>query len=449
MTGCHTRAEARELCERILAQTAADETEVFLESAERWFTRFARNEVRASGRSSDVRVTIRTVYGNRSASVTVNDVSARAIERAVARSEELAQLAPPDPQRMPLLGAQQYPEVSAFYETTEQVTLEQQVETVHMVTDAAAAATTIASGEVERRSTSWAVASTNGLFAYHCETRSDLITTARTVDGPSTGWAAATHNDWSSLASGREVADRAIEKARRGATAAPLEPGMYVVILEPAAVANLLSPLVSALEAQRVDQGVSAFSQTGGAGNRLGELVADERVTLSSDPQDPDLLARPFTDDGQPLYQTHWIENGVLRNLSYGRFWAANQEAVATPLGGGIKLSGGTSSLDDVLAGIERGVLITRLSDVQLLDARSLRVIGMTRDGTFLVENGTITRAATDMRFDNQLLGMLNNVQAIGAPVRVVATEGGMGQPIAVPPLVIREFHFTAVSDAD
>ena len=445
MTGCHTRAEARELCERILAQTTADEAEVFLESGERWFTCFARNEVRASGSSSDVRVTIRTVYGNRSASVTLNDVSARAIERAVARSEELAQLAPPDPQRMPVLGAQQYPEVSAFYETTEQVTLEQQVETVYMVTDAAAAATTIASGQVERRSASWAVASTNGLFAYHCETRSNLITTARTVDGPSTGWAAATHNDWSSLASGREVAERAIEKARRGAPAAPLEPGTYVVILEPAAVANLLSPLVSALEAQRVD----AFSQTGGAGNRLGELVADERVTLSSDPQDPDLLARPFTDDGQPLRQTHWIENGVLRNLSYSRFWAANQEAVAAPLGGGIKLSGGTSSLDDVLAGIERGVLVTRFSDVQLLDARSLRVIGTTRDGTFLVENGTITRAATDMRFDNQLLGMLNSVQAIGAPVRVIASEGGMGQPIAVPPLVIREFHFTAVSDAD
>jgi hypothetical protein len=176
----------------------------------------------------------------------------------------------------------------------------------------------------------------------------------------------------------------------------------------------------------------------------------DERVTVYSDPEDPDLLERPFTDEGLPVGRTTWIEGGVLANLAYDRYWADRQGRDPLPRAGGIKFPGQSGSVRDLIEGVDFGVLVTRFWYIRGVDPRTLKYTGLTRDGTFLIENGRVTAAVKNLRFNESIVAMLNNVEAVGEAVRVVASEsGGLGPAVVVPPLVVRNFHFTSVSDAE
>jgi predicted Zn-dependent protease len=218
--------------------------------------------------------------------------------------------------------------------------------------------------------------------------------------------------------------------------------------LEPTAVGNLLQLLQSALAARAADEGHSFFSRQGD-GTRIGEQVIDERLSVLSDPTDPDLLAPPFAADGMPLSHTKWIENGVLQNLEYDRYWASRQGREPLPRGGGIKLTGAEGTTDDLVSTVNRGLLVTRFWYVRPVDQRRLMYTGLTRDGMFLIEDGRIVRPVSNMRFNESIVSILNNVESIGAAVRVVASEsGGLGVPVVVPPVVVRDFHFTSGSDA-
>jgi predicted Zn-dependent protease len=206
--------------------------------------------------------------------------------------------------------------------------------------------------------------------------------------------------------------------------------------------------LTFSLGARAADEGRSFFSRRGG-GNKIGQRVVDERVTLVSDPQDPDILERPFTEDGQLVGQTVWIENGVLRHLAYSRYWAEKQGTDPAPLAGGIKMQGAQGTAADLVASVERGLLVTRFWYIRSVDRRALLFTGLTRDGTYLIENGRVTAAVKNLRFNESPIAMLNSLVAIGAPVRVVASEsGGLGATVVTPPLLVRNFRFTSVSDA-
>jgi predicted Zn-dependent protease len=177
--------------------------------------------------------------------------------------------------------------------------------------------------------------------------------------------------------------------------------------------------------------------------------VVDERVTLSSDPLDPEAPSIPFTIEGLPIGRTTWIENGVVRDLVYDRYWAERTMRPATSVAGTLRMSGGSATVDEMIASTRRGLLITRFWYIRAVDARTILYTGLTRDGTFLVENGKITRAVKNLRFNESPIFMLNNIEAMGAPVRVSASEsGGPGTAVVVPPLKIREFTFTSSSDA-
>ncbi|MGH7536850.1 MAG: metallopeptidase TldD-related protein, partial [Gemmatimonadales bacterium] len=202
------------------------------------------------------------------------------------------------------------------------------------------------------------------------------------------------------------------------------------------------------------DEGRSFFSKPGGGeggANKIGEKVVDERVTVFSDPQDPDLLGTPYTGEGYPVARTVWIENGVVKNLAYDRFWAEKKGVAPVPFGGGLKMLGGTATLDDLIAGVRRGVLVTRFWYIRGVDPRSILNTGLTRDGLFLIENGAVTRAVRNFRFNESPVIMLNNLEALGRPERVSASESGGvegGGAVVVPPLVAREFTFSSISEA-
>jgi len=202
------------------------------------------------------------------------------------------------------------------------------------------------------------------------------------------------------------------------------------------------------MNARNADEGRSFFSKPGG-GNKIGMKVVDERITISSDPLDPEAYANTFSNDGQPITKTEWIENGVVKNLPYDRYWAQKQGKTPMPTSGTVRMSGGTATLDELIASTDRGVLVTRFWYLRPVDPRTLLYTGLTRDGTFLIERGKITKAIKNFRFNDSPIFMLNNLDALGRPVRVSASEaGGPGLAIVVPPIKVRDFNFTSLSDA-
>jgi predicted Zn-dependent protease len=442
-----TESEARALCDMILGQSNADAALVKLVSASDGFTNFAENQPTAAGEASVATATLTSVVRGGTASVRWNDLSRNAVQNAVTRCQELARAAPEDPERMPPLGPQEFVSVGAFFSSTAELGTAERTSAVLAVIEPARAAGLVATGAIQRVVKSQAVADSAGLFDYHDSTMVSFTTTVRTADGTGVGWAGTTHNDWLLTTAPSELARQAIEKAQASQGAEPVAAGDYLVVLEPAAVRSVTQLLRASLDARAADAGRSVFSHAEGA-NRLGEQVIDERLTLLSDPEDPELLACPFSEDGFPLTQTIWIQDGLLRNLSYSRYWAQQQGRDPTPPGGGIKLTGGEGTTADLTQNVGRGILVTRLGHVRATNPASLDCTGYTRDGTFLIENGQIIRPVGNLRFADSVLGMLNKVETIGTAVRTVASEStSFGESVVVPALVVRDVHFTSVSE--
>ncbi|MGH9254967.1 MAG: TldD/PmbA family protein [Vicinamibacterales bacterium] len=286
-----------------------------------------------------------------------------------------------------------------------------------------------------------AVATSAGLFAYHRATDADFSVTARTSDGTGSGWASAGGRDWAAVnpaAIGRIAAQKAV--ASRNPEV--IEPGLYTAVLEPQAVSDLVPLLAPALNARTADEGRSPFSKPGG-GTRIGERVVDERVTLYSDPSDPLLLGQPFDNEGLPLGRAVWIDKGVLRNLSYSRFWAQKQgrQPTGPPQAGGLALIGGTRTTEELIAGCERGILVTHFFYIRSLEPRTVLQTGLTRDGTFLIESGKITKALKNFRWNESPLLMLNRLEDIGRPELTAAGR-------LMPALRVSRFDFSSLSDA-
>ena len=449
-----TRDQAKALMDRVLGMSKADETRVNMTTGWSGNTRFAGAEITTSGGVTDTSLTVISTIGRRRASATTNVLDDASLRRTVDLAERLARLSPEDPELMPELGPQQYVTVNAYIDRTAALAPEARAEAVKRVVDTAretgrAAGDMFVAGFLEANAGATCLATSRGLFVFHPFTDVSLGVTARTPDGTGSGWSQGAARDWGLLdpaALGRRAAEKAV--ASRNPVA--MEPGMHTAVLEAAGVAQLVPSVVGQLNARNVDEGRSAFSKPGG-GSKLGEKIVDERVTLFSDPADPDLLAQPFDADGLPLRRRVWVENGVLTQLAYTRFWAQKQGKEATGGGGGgggfggtpggLKFPGGTQTLDQLVAGCQRGVLVTHFFYTNVLDARSGLMTGLTRDGTFLVEGGKIVRAVKNFRWNEAPLIMLNKIEEIGRSERT-----RVGQ--VMPPMRVRDFNFASLSDA-
>ena len=443
-TGVLSREEAQTLVERTVKMSKADAVRVSVNSSRETNLRFADNQMSTSGVTTNTTIRVQSVFGKRRASVVTNDRSDEGLRRAVQQSEAIARLAPEDPEYMGELGAQQYAPVNAWSDATAELTAESRARAaLSALAPARAGNELTVAGFIICNAAASAIGTNAGLFAYHRGTTANYTLTARTNDGTGSGWVGAEDTDWGKL-DFKSVADRAIEKARRSRSPVALEPGRYTVIFEPEATANLVGLMGNAFQARAADEGRSAFAKPGGT--KLGEKIVDERVTLYSDPADSLILASPFDGEGLPLSRQTWVQNGVLNQLAYNRFWASKQGK--TPTGGtaGLRMADGTDSLESLIAGTTRGILVTRLWYLRPLDARTLMYTGLTRDGTFLIENGKIARSIKNFRFNDSPLFMLNNVEGIGKAVRTAGGEGGPG--VAMPPIKVRDFNFTSLSDA-
>ena len=450
-----SRDDAQALAKRVLAFATADSTRVTIRSGARANSRFAVNQISTAGDNTDTVVTVLSAFGKRSATATTNRLDDAALKAVVGNSETLARLSPEDPESMPELEPQRYTESAiGWSEATAQLDPVARAAAIQKITEPARAAGLVSTGYIESRGTALAIANSKGLFTYSRTTEAVLTTTVRTADGQGSGWGGSAHWDWNRI-DYAALGATAIQKAKASQNAVAIEPGRYTVVLEPTAVGNLVQLIAGALNARSADEGRSFFTKQGG-GNKIGMKVVDERVTLFSDPMDPDIAANPFAGDGLPLGRTVWIENGIVENLSYDRYWAQKQGKEPNAGGGGggfggggLKMSGGDASVEDLIAGTERGILVTRFWYIRPVDPRTVLYTGLTRDGTFLIEKGKVTKALKNFRFNESPIFMLNNLEAMSRPIRVSASESGnTGQAIVVPAIRTREFSFTSLSDA-
>jgi len=442
-----SRDDMKSLCDRILSFARADHTRVSINAGVRGFTRTAMNRVTTAGNTTDVSIRVTSAFGKRIASVDTNRIDPASLERAVKDAEALARLSPENPEFMPDSGAQTYTDVKGYYPSTGDLSTEDRARSAAVVLKSAEAAKAVAAGFIDMYAGSEGVANSAGLFAHHASTGVASTLTVRTPDGASSGWAGDEGADWTTIESDR-IAEDALRKCEswRGKTA--LEPGRYDVVLEPTAAGMLLSRLVGAFDARSAEEGRSYFSKKGG-GTLLGEKLFDERVTIVSDPAFPNGETAPFTGSGDPVQREVWVENGVVRNLSYSRFWASRKNVPPKPGMSNFIMSGGEASLDDLIRSVNRGVLITRFWYIRGLNPRVLSQTGLTRDGTFLIENGRISRPVTNFRFNQSLAELLQNVEMLGRPTRVCAGENSSaGTPVIVPALKVSDFNLTSVSDA-
>ena len=439
-----TREQARAIIEKVKKASKADEVTITLGSRHTTNIRFAANQLSTSGGVWDTTLAVTSSFGKRHGTASTNDLSDAAIARVVGQAESLARLSPEDPDWMPALGPQSYLPVNAYVDATAMLTPADRARAAKTALEPARRAGDLrAAGFLVVNATARAIGNSRGLFGYHRATIANYTLTVRTSDGTGSGWAGAEHNDWRAIDFAK-VSATAIEKARQSRNPVPLEPGRYTTILEPQAVADLVVFIQGALGARTADEGRSAFAKPGG--NKVGDRIVDPRVTMISDPQDPQLLAVPFDDEGMPGKRATWIENGVLRDLVYSRYWAQKQGKQPNTAPTSIKMIGGTTSTDEMIRSTDRGVLLTRLFYLRMVDPRTLLVTGLTRDGTFLIENGKISHAIKNFRFNDSPLFMLNTLDAIGPAVRVAGTESG--GVVVMPALKVKSFNFTSLSDA-
>lgn len=434
----YSKEEAKRIMEKALSFSTADACEINMGGNESGNIRYARNTVSTSGHQSNQSLSVQSNFGKRSGTATIDEFDDASLEKVVRRAEELAKLAPENPEFMNPLEPQTYDEAVSFVEATANITPEYRAEVAASSINPASQKDVTAAGFFNDSSGFSAIMNSVGLFAYNKSTDASFTVTMRTNDGTGSGWVSRDFNDIRKFDAG-EAAGIAIDKAVMSREARAIEPGKYTVILEPAASEDLLGNMFGAFNARTADEGRSFMSKDGG-GTKLNEKIVDERVTIYSDPLHPDVPTSTWDGQGQPLRKMTWIENGVVKNLAYSRFWAEQRGVDSVPFPNNFIMEGGDASLEDLIKSTKRGILVTRLWYIRSVDPQTLLYTGLTRDGTFYIENGQIRYPVKNFRFNESPIIMLNNLETLGKQVRI---NGNL-----IPYMKVRDFTFTSLSDA-
>ena len=436
--------ESQALLKKVLGYSKADECEASLTGSEGGNIRYARNSVSTAGDISQLTLAVTSYFGKKSGTATINEFDDASLEKVVRRAEELAKLAPENPEYMPLLGPQTFKDSKTFLQSTAAVTPDDRADAVLKSISVSKDAKLEAAGFIENETAFSAIHNSKGLFAYEMETDVTFSVTTRNAEGTGSGYAARGFNDVKKLDT-LSATKIAAQKANSSATAKAIEPGKYTVILEPVAATYFLENLFRGFDARSADEGRSFMSKAGG-GNRLGEKLMDDKVTIYSDPFNTELPSSTWSNDGQPLDKINWVEKGVVKNLSYSRFWAQKMNVQPVPFGSNVIMEGGNQSVEEMIRTTERGVLVSRLWYIRMVDPQTLLLTGLTRDGTFYIENGQIKHPVKNFRFNESPVIALNNIEALGKPERSISVESY--RSYLIPPMKIRDFTFSSLSDA-
>jgi predicted Zn-dependent protease len=440
-----TEKECRQITARALGFTSSTDASVSLTFGRGSNTRFANNEITTSGAEESINVVVGVTKDGRTGRVSLNETSDAALERAMKRAEELAGLLPPDPEYVGPVPPQKYLAIAAYDEATETFGAAERVPGVRAVVEPAAKETMNSSGFFQNGATALCIANKAGNFGYIRRTNASFSATARTADGTGSGWAEDASHRVGQIDAMR-LATTALRKARESAGPKKLDPGDYTVVLEPAAVGDLIGfNFGFALGARAAEEGRSYFSKKGG-GTMVGEKVFHESVTIKSDPLDPRRPGTPWGggggggDGGLANAPVTWVENGVLKNLAYDRYWAKKNDREPTPGAGNTVFEGGKETMESLIASTERGLLITHFWYIRVVNQQTMQLTGLTRDGVWLIENGKIAYPVMNFRFNESPAVLLNNIVGMTPAVR-------SGNSV-VPGIKASNFTFSSLSDA-
>ncbi len=444
-----TQSELRRIAERVFKLSDADETEVMIDGTSDALTRFANNTIHQNVAELNVSISVRTVFDGRTARATTNRTDDESLARVVAASSAIAKSQAKNPHMLPMPGPQKYARVDRFFDRTASCTPQERAKAVARVCAAATKRDQTVAGIFTTGATQSALVNSRGLFAMHEQTRGEFSVTVLEAD--SSGWQKANSPDVTRI-DPEALFVRASEKCSASRKPRELAPGRYTVILEPAAVLDLVGFLFYDFAGTAVLDQRSCFN------NRIGKQVMGSNITISDDVYHPLQTGTPFDGEGVPRQKVMLVDKGTPRNLVYSRATAKQmaREFKARPTGHGFPLpneygeapmnlvfEGGKSSLDEMIASTDRGILVTRLWYIREVDPYEKVLTGMTRDGTFLIEGGKLAGGIRNFRFNQGILEMLSNVEAMSEPVRSAGEESF---EMVVPAMKVRGFHFSEVT---
>jgi predicted Zn-dependent protease len=439
--------EAKAVCDKLLSYVKGDDAEVSVRSSDDSHLRFAANAVATSGRRQDVEVGVTVWIEQKKASASTNELDEASLQAVVAEAEALARVSPVDVEYVPSLGPQRYEPVGGYVEATTSIALAERARAIGDVITACEKDQVVGAGFHQASGSLSAGATQPGNFYQHRASVAGLSVTARTPEGNGSGYFARNHFDVAKLDTAR-IAREAIQKALRSREPRTLDAGVYTVVLEPQAVADLLEYFPRYFDARSADEGRSPFSAPGNK-TRRGERVFDERLNLYSDPWHPELPGSPAAQSGIPAQKVYLVRSGVLETLIYTRYWAKKKDKEPTPgpVNAILESSAPPVSLEDMVKDTQRGLLVSRFWYIRTVEPRTAAYTGLTRDGVWYVENGKIQYPVRNFRFNQSLLQMLaaGNVELVGAPERVGGPNGDAG---LFPALKVKQFHFTSLSEA-
>ena len=438
-------AEIRRIADRVLSFSDADETEVEIDVVADALTRFANNTIHQNVAEQALSVSVRTVFDGRTARATTNKTDDESLRRVVAVSGQLARSQPKFPGLLSMAGPQKYQRVARYFEGTAAATPQDRARAVAKVVSAAANRRQTVAGIYSTGCSALAIANSKGLFAVHRQTRAEFSITIMEKD--SSGWAKANSPDMRQI-SPEDLAESAGRKAATSRGPREVAPGRWTVILEPSAVLDLVGFLFYDFAGTAVLDQRSCFNK------RMGKKVLGANIGIRDDVMHPLQSGAPFDGEGMPRQKVSLVEGGVPKNLVYAR--ATAKKMKTKPTGHGLPLpnesgeapmnlvfDGGKTSVEEMVASTDRGILITRVWYIREVDPYEKVLTGMTRDGSFLVENGCIASGIRNFRFNQGILEMLCNVEQIGPAVRAAGEESF---EMVVPAMKVRDFHFSEVT---
>jgi predicted Zn-dependent protease len=426
----------------------ADSVEVHVGGSDVATSRFANNGMTQNQSPSSVGVSVRVIVDGRQARLSTDKLDDEAIRQLVDNAIAAAKLLDKDPKLLPMLspdGLAPLTSVNRFDELTAHLSPADRAHNVQSIVQVAKENRLSSAGTYTSGSTVEALGNSEGLFRFHKQTESGCSITMSALN--STGWTKS-ENPNKRQTDAVSMAKAAARKAIDSANSKEVDPGHYTVILEPSAVLDLMAFLWYDFAATSHIDKLSCFL------GKVGQKVLGENITVYDDAYHPLQNGAPYDGEGVPRQKVTLVEKGVIKNLVYGR--RAAKILGVEPTGHGlaepntegeyplnIVVEGGNTSLEEMIATTDRGILLTRVWYVREVDPTKKIVTGMTRDGTFLVENGKISKGIKNFRFNEGLIDMLNRVIAIGPSVRAAGEEGF---PAVVPPMKVAYFNFDSVT---
>jgi len=438
-------AELERIATRVLKMSDADETEVDVSTATDALTRFANNTIHQNVAEDMLGISVRVDVDGRTARASTNKTDDESLRRAVASAVSLARNQPENPDLLPMLRAQKFQKVARFFPATAAATPQDRARAVTRVCKLAEKNKQTAAGIFASGSSQSVMANSKGLFAHYEQTRSEFSVTI--LEKNSSGWAKSNSPDIRML-DPDAPAESASQKATESREPRGIPAGRYTTILPPSAVLDLVGFLFYDFAGTAVLDKRSCFT------GRMGKKVFGENITLWDDVYHPLQSGPAYDGEGLPRQKVLLVDRGVPKNLVYSR--ATAKKMKAKPTGHGFSLpnehgeapmnlvfAGGDKSMDEMIRTTERGILVTRLWYIREVDPYEKILTGMTRDGTFLIENGHIAGGIRNFRFNESIIEMLAKVEMLGPAVRAAGEESF---EMVVPAMKVRDFHFSEVT---